>query len=70
MVVSPHSDDAVLSLGATIASWVGRGAVVELLTVLALDPESEAPAGGWDERAYDDSGERSAGHPIRERQIE
>jgi LmbE family N-acetylglucosaminyl deacetylase len=51
VVVSPHSDDAVLSLGAAIASWVRRGAVVELLTVLALDPESEAPAGGWDGRA-------------------
>jgi LmbE family N-acetylglucosaminyl deacetylase len=51
VVVSPHSDDAVLSLGAAIASWARRGAVVELLTVLALDPESEAPAGGWDGRA-------------------
>jgi LmbE family N-acetylglucosaminyl deacetylase len=51
VVVSPHSDDAVLSLGAAIASWVRRGAVVELLTVLALDPESSTPAGGWDGRA-------------------
>ena len=51
MVISPHSDDAVLSLGAAIACWVRRGAVVELLTVLALDPESAAAAGGWDERA-------------------
>ena len=51
VVVSPHSDDAVLSLGAAIASWVRRGAVVELLTVLALDPESGASAGGWDGRA-------------------
>ena len=33
---------------AAIASWVRRGAVVELLTVLALDPRSGAPAGGWD----------------------
>ena len=51
MVVSPHSDDAVLSLGAAITSWVRGGAVVELLTVLALDPESPAAAGGWDGRA-------------------
>lgn len=51
VVVSPHSDDAVLSLGAAIASWVRRGSVVELLTVLALDPESEGAAGGWDARA-------------------
>ena len=51
VVVSPHSDDAVLSLGAAIASWVRAGAVVELLTVFALDPESDAAAGGWDGRA-------------------
>ncbi len=51
VVVSPHSDDGVLSLGATIASWVREGARVELLTVFALDPTSEAPAGGWDMRA-------------------
>ncbi len=51
VVVSPHSDDAVLSLGAAMASWVRRGAGVELLTVFALDPDSTAPAGGWDARA-------------------
>jgi LmbE family N-acetylglucosaminyl deacetylase len=51
VVVSPHSDDGVFSLGAAIASWAGRGAQVALLTVFALDPASEAPAGGWDARA-------------------
>ena len=51
LVVSPHSDDAVLSLGAAIASWARRGARVELLTAFALDPDSQAPAGGWDARA-------------------
>lgn len=51
VVVSPHSDDGVLSLGAAIASWVRQGAQVDVLTVFALDPDSEAPAGGWDERA-------------------
>jgi LmbE family N-acetylglucosaminyl deacetylase len=49
-VVSPHLDDGVLSLGASMASWARRGAVVELLTVLACDPASEAAAGGWDRR--------------------
>ncbi len=48
VVVSPHSDDAVLSLGAAIAAWARRGAEVEVLTVFALDPGSHAPAGGWD----------------------
>lgn len=50
VVVSPHLDDGVLSLGAAIASWAGAGATVGLLTVLACDAESEAPAGGWDRR--------------------
>ena len=51
MVVSPHSDDGVLSLGASMARWVREGLDVELLTVLALDPGSDSPAGGWDRRA-------------------
>ena len=51
VVVSPHSDDGVLSLGASMARWAREGRQVELLTVLALDPASEAPTGGWDRRA-------------------
>lgn len=51
VVVSPHLDDGVLSLGAAIASWVRQGSYVLLLTVLACDPRSAAPAGGWDGRA-------------------
>jgi LmbE family N-acetylglucosaminyl deacetylase len=50
VVISPHSDDGVLSLGAAIASWARGGARVELLTVFALDPGSVATAGGWDRR--------------------
>jgi LmbE family N-acetylglucosaminyl deacetylase len=50
VVVSPHLDDGVLSLGASMASWARRGADVELLTVLACDPASDAPTGGWDRR--------------------
>ncbi len=33
-----------------MASWARRGATVELLTVLACDPTSTAPTGGWDAR--------------------
>lgn len=51
VVISPHLDDAVLSLGAAIASWVRRGRAVSVLTVLACDPSSRARAGGWDRRA-------------------
>jgi LmbE family N-acetylglucosaminyl deacetylase len=51
VVISPHLDDAVLSLGAAIASWVRLGHAVTVLTVLACDPGSPARAGGWDRRA-------------------
>jgi LmbE family N-acetylglucosaminyl deacetylase len=51
VVVSPHSDDGVLSLGATLSSLARAGREVELLTVFALDPDSGAATRGWDERA-------------------
>jgi LmbE family N-acetylglucosaminyl deacetylase len=51
VVVSPHSDDGVLSLGAAMASWARARHRVELLTVLALDPDSQAATRGWDRRA-------------------
>jgi LmbE family N-acetylglucosaminyl deacetylase len=50
VVVSPHSDDGVLSLGAAMAAWARRGARVELLTVFGLDPDSSAQTRGWDLR--------------------
>ena len=50
VVLSPHLDDGVLSLGASIVTWSRAGASVELLTVLGCDPDSDAPAGGWDRR--------------------
>jgi LmbE family N-acetylglucosaminyl deacetylase len=51
VVVSPHLDDGVLSLGAAMARWARGGARVELLTVFACDPDSSAETGGWDGRA-------------------
>ena len=48
VVVSPHLDDAVLSLGATMASAARNGAHVTVLTVFACDPQSSAPAEWWD----------------------
>jgi LmbE family N-acetylglucosaminyl deacetylase len=51
VVLSPHSDDGVLSLGASMARWARSGLRVELLTVFALDPASGAPTKGWDGRA-------------------
>ncbi len=51
VVVSPHSDDGVLSVGALMARLARRGRDVTVLTVLGLDPESAREAGGWDRRA-------------------
>ena len=48
VVVSPHLDDAVLSLGAALSRAARHGAHVTVLTVLAGDPASTVPAGEWD----------------------
>jgi LmbE family N-acetylglucosaminyl deacetylase len=48
LVISPHLDDAALSLGATIYTLARRQEVC-ILTVFANDPESELPAQHWDE---------------------
>jgi LmbE family N-acetylglucosaminyl deacetylase len=50
VVLSPHSDDGVLSLGASMARWARAGREVHQVTVFALDPASSAPTGGWDRR--------------------
>jgi len=50
VVVSPHLDDGVLSVGAAMHAWSACGARVELLTVLACDPDSAVATGGWDRR--------------------
>ena len=47
-VLSPHLDDAALSLGAAVAAWSREGAEVRVVTVLAGRPDSTLPAGPWD----------------------
>lgn len=66
VVVSPHLDDAVMSLGATIATAVGAGAAVEILTVFGYHPDSPAAAGPWDTR----SGYRTEGEAALHRRRE
>jgi LmbE family N-acetylglucosaminyl deacetylase len=51
VVVSPHLDDAVLSLGATIAHAAEAGSHVEILTVFACLPTSDAPTDDWDRKS-------------------
>lgn len=66
VIVSPHLDDAVLSLGASIARATRSGRRVTILTVFAGDPESEATAGGWDSRG----GFATEGEATRARRLE
>lgn len=66
VVLSPHSDDGILSLGASMARWARRGSRVLLLTVFALDPESRAETAGWDRRG----GFATEGEAARARRVE
>jgi LmbE family N-acetylglucosaminyl deacetylase len=66
VVVSPHVDDAALSLGAAISHAARNGSRVTVLTVLAGDPGSTAPAGEWD----GECGFRTAGEAARARRAE
>lgn len=66
VVVSPHLDDGVFSLGAAISCATRKGADVTVLTVLAGDPSSTAAAGPWDARA----GFATAGEAAGARRIE
>ena len=47
-VLSPHLDDAALSVGATVRAAVRAGASARVVTVFAGDPASALPAGPWD----------------------
>ena len=66
VVVSPHLDDAVLSLGAGIARATSSGAEVRVVTVFAGDPESTGPPTEWDRAG----GFASAGEAARTRRQE
>jgi len=48
VVLSPHLDDAVLSLGAAIARATRAGAHVKCLTVFAYGEADRRPAAAWD----------------------
>ena len=62
-VLSPHLDDAILSLGAAIAAARGE---VSVVTVFAGHPDSTLEAGEWDSRA----GFRTAGEAAHARREE
>jgi LmbE family N-acetylglucosaminyl deacetylase len=66
VVLSPHADDATLSVGAFVHRQRRSGVSVEILTVLGNDPESEADPSPWDREC----GFVSAGHAARVRREE
>jgi LmbE family N-acetylglucosaminyl deacetylase len=69
MVVSPHLDDAILSLGASIGSATRSGRNVTVLTVFAGRPDSGLPAGGWDRRGgFATEGEASKARRLEDEQ--
>jgi len=65
-VVSPHLDDAVLSLGAFIHNLSRRGVEIAIVTVLAGDPDARTDAGPWDQQC----GFRTLGAAARARRAE
>jgi LmbE family N-acetylglucosaminyl deacetylase len=65
-ILSPHLDDAVYSLGATITESARSGTQVTVVTVFAGDPDSTRPASPWDRRF----GFRLAGEAARARRDE
>lgn len=66
VILSPHLDDAALSLGATVARATRSGATVVVVTVLAGDPDDAGPPGDWDRFC----GFSSAGEAARVRRVE
>jgi LmbE family N-acetylglucosaminyl deacetylase len=66
LILSPHLDDGVLSLGAFIARASASGTKVAVVTIFGGDPNSQAPAGRWDGRA----GFETAGAAARGRREE
>ena len=66
VILSPHLDDAALSLGATIARVSRARSDVTVVTVRAGNPDSSAPAGEWDSAC----GFATAGEAARERRRE
>ena len=68
IVISPHLDDAVLSLGATMHSLTRRGINVRVLTIFAGDPETKSRPSFWDaKRGTATAAEATAARRIEDR---
>jgi len=65
-VVSPHLDDAVLSVAALIHDRAAHGWDVKVVTVFGNDPRSDDPPSPWEASA----GFKNSGHAARTRRDE
>lgn len=62
VVISPHLDDGIFSLGAAVSYATRQRVKVTILTVLAGDPSSSVAAGDWDRQAgFETAGEAAGG---------
>src|SRR5580700_10851459 len=69
VVVSPHFDDAIMSLGSSISYAAQRGTKIEVLTVFADIPTSETPASLWDRQCgFSTEGEAARARRDEDRQ--
>jgi len=50
VIVSPHLDDAVFSIGSTMATWSRRGLDLQLVTLFAGDPDRVTRPSYWDSK--------------------
>lgn len=66
VVLSPHFDDAVFSLGATLAQAVRTGGSVHIVNIFGNDPDDDSPPSEWDAAC----GFRSTGEAARARREE
>jgi LmbE family N-acetylglucosaminyl deacetylase len=66
VVLSPHLDDAVLSLGASLAFSARHGATIRVVTVFANDTATTRPPSAWEVQC----GFTSAAEAARIRRIE
>jgi LmbE family N-acetylglucosaminyl deacetylase len=48
VILSPHLDDAVMSLGGTLHRLAGLGIATRIVTIFAGDPAHPGPPGFWD----------------------
>lgn len=62
VALSPHLDDVVLSIGATIHALTTKGVQVDVVTLFAGDPSDHRNSSYWDSKRGDQTGAQAATH--------